>query len=110
MQTMVGLWKWICDISFGYPVFVSLKKKHQLNFKNMYRQILVPTEKDHTIILPESLFGKQVEVLVKELLEKEVRPLPDTLKDKKFWEEIDYDPDFPSIHEIRSSAWPARTW
>lgn len=36
----------------------------------MYRQIIVPTEKDHTIALPEYLFGKQVEVVVNEVEKK----------------------------------------
>jgi hypothetical protein len=29
----------------------------------MYRQIIVPTEKDHSINLPEELYGFKVEVL-----------------------------------------------
>jgi len=29
----------------------------------MYRQIMVPTEKDHSINLPKELYGFQVEVL-----------------------------------------------
>jgi len=77
----------------------------------MYRQIIVPTEEDHTITLPEYLFGKQVEVFVKEVAEKETAPsLPTDLKDKKFWDDIVFDPAFPSIEEIRASAWPSRSW
>lgn len=77
----------------------------------MYRQIIVPTVKDHTIELPEYLFGKQVEVVVNEVTKKATSPsLPSDLKDKDFWNDIDFDPSFPSLTEIRSSAWPSRAW
>ena len=80
----------------------------------MYRQTLIPTEKDHTIDLPEDLYGKKVEVIVNKLEEKtserrqSKKDLPSGLKDKKFWENIEYNIDFPSIDEIREIAWPKR--
>jgi len=33
----------------------------------MFRQIVIPTEKNHLITLPEDLYGKQVEVIAFEL-------------------------------------------
>ncbi len=71
----------------------------------MYLQIIVPTEKDHTIALPEYLFGKQVEVVVNEVIKKTTSPsLPTDLKDKKFWDDIVFDTSFPSLTEPTRSA------
>jgi len=77
----------------------------------MYRQIIIPTEKNHTISLPEHLYGKQVEVIVREMEEKKNEPaLPPGLKNNEFWNDIFFDPAFPSLEEIRTRAWPSRPW
>lgn len=81
----------------------------------MYRQIIIPTDKDHSVQLPENLYGKQVEVIVKEIPAKTTKAkrranLPSSLKNKAFWDDIEYNPTFPSIDEIRRTAWPKRNW
>jgi hypothetical protein len=77
----------------------------------MYRQIITPTNKEHSIELPENLYGKQIEITVKEIIVKTpaasgTKRLPARLKNKAFWENIDYNPAFPSVEEIRQKAWP----
>ena len=53
--------------------------------------------------------GKKVEIIVKEAEKrKPLGSLPEDLKDKVFWEDIAFDASFPSIEEIRSTAWPDR--
>ena len=81
----------------------------------MYRQIITPTDKEHSIELPENLYGKQLEITVKEITAKAAKPagikkLPASLKNKSFWENIVYNPDFPSIEEVRQTAWPKSNW
>jgi hypothetical protein len=81
----------------------------------MYRQIIIPTDKEHSIELPENLYGKQLEITVKEITAKPAKPavtkkLPARLKSKAFWESIVYNPDFPSIEEIQQTAWPKSNW
>ena len=73
----------------------------------MYRQILIPTEKDHRIDLPADLYGKKVEVIAFEITEE--KNIPSTKKGKKgFLDDIDIIPDFPSIDVIRKDAWPQK--
>ncbi len=75
----------------------------------MLKQILVPIEENHIIELPEHLFGKQIEVQITEIGEANyASELPDDLKDQAFWSDIPFDSSFPSIDQIRSSAWPSR--
>lgn len=74
----------------------------------MYRAVITPTEKEHTLDLPKKFFGKKVEVLVNEIGRVTDAPLPIDLKDKAFWEDIEYNPDFPSVEEIRQTAWPKK--
>ena len=80
----------------------------------MYRQIIIPTTKEHSIELPENLYGKQVEITVKEITTKPAKvaakKLPANLKSKAFWDDIPYNSNFPSIEEIRKTAWPKRNW
>ena len=82
----------------------------------MYRQTIIPTAKEHTIDLPENLYGKRVEIIINELAEKtsesklSKKALPATLKNKKFWMDIEYNADFPSIDTIRQVAWPKSKW
>lgn len=72
----------------------------------MYRTIITPTEKEHTLELPKKFFGKKVEVLVNEIAESDITSLPSALKNKAFWEDIEFNPDFPSVEEIRKITWP----
>jgi hypothetical protein len=74
----------------------------------MYRAIVIPTEKEHTIDLPEKFFGKKVEVLINEIFSNDSSSLPKDLKNKAFWEDIEFNPNFPSVEEIRKTAWPKR--
>ena len=79
----------------------------------MYRQIIIPTDKEHSIELPENLYGKQVEITVKEIVAKIakvafIKKLPARLKNKAFWENIEYNPGFPSVEELRQNAWPKK--
>ena len=79
----------------------------------MYRRIIIPTDKEHSIELPENLYGKQVEITIKKIATKPAKvsaakKLPARLKNKAFWEAIEYNPGFPSVEEIRQIAWPKR--
>jgi hypothetical protein len=79
----------------------------------MYRQILIPDKKNHSIEMPEKFFGKKVEVIVAEVGDPELRsyPIPPAGKKtevKELFEDFGTNPDFPSIEEIRSKAWPEK--
>ncbi|EHQ27321.1 hypothetical protein [Mucilaginibacter paludis] len=72
----------------------------------MYKQILIPDKKNHSIILPEDLYGKKIEVTVIEIfdtLSKEEK-----IKDQCFLDDIQPIQDFPGIDEIRKDGWPNR--
>jgi hypothetical protein len=72
----------------------------------MYKQILTPDKKNHSIILPKNLYGKKVEVTVVEIEDEE---LPVRVKGaKNFLDDIEPIPDFPGIDEIRKDGWPER--
>ena len=66
----------------------------------MFRQIVVPTEKNHNISLPPDMYGKQVEVIAFEIGEKKI---PITGR-KNFLDDIEAVPDFPSIEQIRKEG------
>ncbi len=70
----------------------------------MFRQIVVPTEKNHNVSLPPDLYGKQVEVIAFEIEQNK----PSSIKKKNFLDDIDSIPDFPSIETIRKEAWPEK--
>ncbi len=72
----------------------------------MYRTVITPTEKEHTLELPKTFFGKKVEVLIHEVASS--TEFPKGLKNKAFWEDIEYNPDFPSQEDIRKTAWPTK--
>ncbi len=79
----------------------------------MYRQIIVPTEKNHTIELPEKFFGKKVEVSMEVVKDADeiAQPLPPIGKPvslEKLFETFGADPDFPDIDTLRAKAWPKR--
>lgn len=68
-----------------------------------------PTEENHSIDLPKEWYGKNVIVEIKEEEEPKVQylgdVLPKTLKHFDFWKNMPYDPNFPSIEEIRKTDW-----
>ncbi len=79
----------------------------------MYKQVLVPDKKNHTIEMPERFFGKKVEVIVVEIGDAvtDVHPSPPAGKKiaiSELFENFGAAPDFPSAEEIRDKAWPAK--
>ncbi|HWZ16691.1 MAG TPA: hypothetical protein VNW95_15735 [Mucilaginibacter sp.] len=79
----------------------------------MYKQILVPDKKNHSIEMPEKFFGKKVEVIVVELADAptDAQPIPPPGKKvavDELFENFGTAPDFPSGDEIRSKAWPSK--
>lgn len=76
----------------------------------MYKQILVPDKKNHSIEMPESFFGKKVEVIVVELADsaKDVHPVPPAGKEvavNELFENFGAAPDFPSGEAVGDKAW-----
>jgi hypothetical protein len=79
----------------------------------MYKEIIIPNDQNHTIEIPKELYGKKIEVVINEISNSTDRAmaapiLPDQIKDKSFWNNLPYVPDFPSQEEIRKQAWPNR--
>ncbi|GAA3960747.1 hypothetical protein [Mucilaginibacter dorajii] len=79
----------------------------------MYKQILIPDKKNHTIEMPERFFGKKVEVIVVEVSDHNSYNLPTPPEAKKInvkelFEDFGSAPDFPSVDEIRAKAWPSK--
>jgi hypothetical protein len=79
----------------------------------MYRHVIIPSHEEHSIELPENLYGRQVEITIKEMAAKiakvpSPKKLPAGLKNKAFWENIEYNPGFPSVEEIRQTVWPKK--
>jgi len=79
----------------------------------MYKQVLIPDKKNHSIEMPEEFFGKKVEVTVVELSDADnvTRPVPPPGKKisvNELFENFGADPDFPSTDEIRVRAWPSK--
>jgi len=79
----------------------------------VYKQILFPDKKNHSIEMPEQFFGKKVEVIVVELnnVTKDEHPGPPPGKEvsvNELFENFGAAPDFPSADEIRAKAWPSK--
>ena len=72
----------------------------------MYRQIVFPNQQHHTLELPKEFYGKKVEVMIVELPEKAVDEQIVSVQTKRFLDDIEIIPDFPSIEDIRKEAWP----
>jgi len=70
----------------------------------MYREIIIPTEKSHSIELPPSLYGKKVEVIAFEI----EATIKTQSREEKFLDDIEVIPDFPSIQQIREEGWPEK--
>jgi putative transposon-encoded protein len=81
--------------------------------KFMYRTIVTPTEKEHSIELPKQFFGKKVEVTVIDVdasAKSKPHPLPQGKKISltELFQSFGSAPNFPGIEEIRSKAWPSK--
>jgi hypothetical protein len=79
----------------------------------VYKQTFVPDKKNHSIEMPERFFGKKVEVIVVELGSADNTSYPSPPAGKKvsvseLLEDFGANPDFPSIDEIRTKAWPSK--
>ncbi len=79
----------------------------------MYRAIITPTEKEHTIDLPKQFFGKKVEVIVVEMegsatTENHAPPQGRKVSFDMLFQSFGMAPDFPTLEEIRSKAWPSK--
>ncbi len=76
----------------------------------IFREILTPDSKNHSVRLPEYLFGRKVEIIAFEINEEIQSFKKSSLKNKGtvFLKDIEFIPDFPSIHEIRKQAWPEK--
>ncbi|RYE18279.1 MAG: hypothetical protein EOP42_30920 [Sphingobacteriaceae bacterium] len=77
----------------------------------MYKQTIVPDKDNHSIELPEEFYGKKVDVIVMETEKRNIASIPALPKGKKvsldqLFETFGTDPDFASIEEICSKAWP----
>jgi hypothetical protein len=69
----------------------------------MLSEILIPDEQHHSIELPKELYGKKIQVIAFEINDVVSKNDPNT-----FWDGIEFNPDFPSIEEIRKTAWPSK--
>lgn len=79
----------------------------------MYKQVLVPDEKNHSIEMPKKFFGKKVEVIVVEIGSSTLPNHPTPPEGRKvnvseLFESFGAAPDFPSIDEIRAKAWASK--
>lgn len=79
----------------------------------MYKQILIPDKKNHSIEMPKQFFGKKVEVTVVEIdnAVSETYAIPPPGKKvaiDELFEHFGISPNFPSIEEIRDKAWPGK--
>jgi len=79
----------------------------------MYKQVLVPDAKNHSIEMPEKFFGKKVEVIVVEIGNSQLGTHPVPPEGKKtavteLFENFGKAPDFPSIEDIRAKAWDSK--
>jgi hypothetical protein len=79
----------------------------------MYKTILFPDKKNHSIEMPKEFFGKKMEVTVTEIAEESASPRPLPPGNKKtsaaeLLKDFGKNPDFPSIEEIRAKAWPSK--
>ncbi len=79
----------------------------------VYKQVLVPDKKNHSIEMPEHFFGKKVEVIVVELSNsaedtRHALPPGKEISVNELFESFGTAPNFPSIDEIRAKAWPSK--
>lgn len=78
----------------------------------VYKQILVPDKKNHSIEVPEKFFGKKIEVTVIEM-DDDVKkhpspPTGNTIAISELFENFGHAHDFPSSETIRQQTWPSK--
>lgn len=72
----------------------------------MYRQIITPDKNNHSIDLPEELFGKKIEVIMVEIGNADIpdtRPVPPAGKKtsvNELLEAFGTDPSFPTGYRV----------
>ncbi|MFN0049826.1 MAG: hypothetical protein ACKVOU_11950 [Cytophagales bacterium] len=78
----------------------------------MFRDTFTPTSENPSYEFPKEMYGKEVVIEDKKEesnIGKEVKTLADVLPEellKNDWlKDVPYIPDFPSIEEIRKTAW-----
>jgi hypothetical protein len=77
----------------------------------IFKQVLIPDEKNHSIEMPEEFFGKKVEVTVMELDDSNAQsglPAGKKVSKNELFQTFGLAPDFPSVEEIRDKAWPSK--
>ena len=73
------------------------------------REVIIPTEENHTIELPRAFYGKEVEVIFN--VRNTVKSLPKAKKIdlKSLFNQFGEGKDFPTTDEIRNRSW-AQKW
>jgi hypothetical protein len=79
----------------------------------MYKQVLTPNKKNHSFEMPEQFYGKKVEVIVVEVTNtttesNPVPPFAEKVAVTELFESFGKAPDFASVEEIRTKAWPSK--
>jgi len=73
----------------------------------MYRQVFIPSQRNHVVEIPEQLFGKTIECILFEIETDEKVRMPKTKKGALKSLSGAF-PKFPSVEEIRKESWPSK--
>jgi hypothetical protein len=73
------------------------------------REIIIPTEENHTIELPRTLFGKEIEVIFNVRNTTKSLPKAKKIDLNSLFEQFGKGQDFPTTDEIRKQSW-AKKW
>jgi hypothetical protein len=79
----------------------------------VYKQVLFPDKKNHSVEMPERFFGKKVEVTVVEIesnsnFNHPVPPAGNPTDANSLFENFGHAPDFPSADTTRQQTWPSK--
>ncbi len=79
----------------------------------VYKQVLIPDKKNHSVEMPEKFFGKKVEVTVKSIdsdtsTDHPTPPIGNPVNINELFENFGQAPDFPSADIIRQQSWPSK--
>ena len=89
------------------------KKSRHKSHTEVYREVMIPSQKKVTITLPETLIGKTVEVFAFEVRPKDM-PEPTktkTISKKDFWETFGSGKNsLITAESIREKAWRKYQW
>lgn len=69
------------------------------------REIIIPTEENHTIELPRAFFGKEVEVIFNVRNTSKSLPKSKNSSLDSLFEQFGKGKDFPTTDEIRKQSW-----